>query len=285
MNNIYKIFKGFQKIYLLAYYWIKNRVSNSPVTSDTQVVVSLTTYDKRFAVVYLTIDSIASGNLKPKRLILWLQDEALFTNLPKTLQRLQKRGLEIKLVQNYGSHTKYYPYVRQYAGDDLPLVTADDDVFYPGYWLQGLYQSYLENDAIVSCYRAHVVLLDDASDDKVAPFYQWGMCASDEPSFRNHATGVSGVIYPPRLQQALAAAGDQFLELCPKGDDIWLHANAIRNGYKIKQIFKKDLHFRTIPFTQQGGLIQQNAHEGLNTLQADKTYTAADIAILRQEKV
>lgn len=284
MNNIYKIFKGLQKIYLLAYYWIKNRLSSSPVTSDTQVVVSLTTYDKRFAVVYLTIESIANGNLKPKRLILWLQDEALYTSLPKTLQRLQKRGLEIKLVQNYGSHTKYYPYVRQYAGDGLPLVTSDDDVFYPRYWLEGLYQAYLKDDKVVSCYRAHVVLLDDTSDDKVAPYYKWGMCASDAPSFMHHATGVSGVIYPPRLQQALSDAGEQFLDLCPKGDDIWLHAHAIRNGYKIKQIFKKDLHFRTIPFTQKGGLIQQNAHQGLNTMQADKTYTAADIAILRQEK-
>ncbi len=283
MNNIYKIFKGLQKIYLLTYYWLKNQFSHQAVTANTSVVVSLTSYGKRLTGVYLTIESIANGHMKPGRLILWVDNEDDLGNLPNSLKRLQKRGLEVRLSKNYGPHTKYYPYVKQYAGDNLPLVTADDDIFYPRYWLEGLYQAYERDNTVISCYRAHLMCLDSESG-KVAPFYKWGMCFSDIPSYIHHATGVSGVIYPPRLQKALVDSGEQFMDLCPKADDIWLHVNAIRNGYKIKQIFKKDLHFRTIPFTQKGGLIQQNAHQGLNTMQADKTYTAADIAILRQEK-
>ena len=282
MNNFFKIFKGLQKTYLLCHYWIKNRFSNQKVNGDTPVVVSLTTYGKRLQVVYFTIESIGNGRIKPKRLILWIQDEKQYLNLPKNLQRLRERGLEIRLSRNYGSHTKYYPYVTEFATDNLPLVTADDDVFYPKYWLEGLYGAYLKNEEVVSCYRAHLMLLEDRGD-RVAPFYRWGMCVTDVPSYMHQATGVSGVIYPPKLLYALVDAGDVFLDLCPKADDIWLHVNAIRNGYKIKQIFKQDLHFRTIPFTQQGGLIQQNAHEGLNTIQADKTYTPNDIAILKTE--
>ncbi|HQN64206.1 MAG TPA: hypothetical protein PLR90_01415 [Methylophilus sp.] len=257
-------------------------MSNRQVNGDTQVVVSLTTYGKRLQVVYLTIESIVSGCARPKRLILWVQDEHQFLNLPKSLQRLRERGLEIRLSKNYGSHTKYYPYIKEFAADNLPLVTADDDVFYPQFWLEGLYQAYLKDDKVVSCYRAHLMLIDEESN-KVAPFYKWGMCNTDVPSYMHHATGVAGIIYPPKLLHMLANAGDVFLELCPKGDDIWLHVNSIRNGYKIRQIFKNDLKLRTIPFTQQDGLIQQNAHEGLNTIQADKTYTPNDIAILKTE--
>ncbi len=280
--DLSKPIKGLEKLKFWAHFWFNNRFSTKSVLSEIPVVVSLTSHGDRVFNVYLTIESIASGRMRPGRLILWLDDMGKFQHLPKSIVRLQKRGLEVKLADNYGPHTKYYPYVKQYAGENIPLVTADDDIFYPDFWLQGLYAAYQGNPSVVSCYRAHLVALDQ-TEEKVAPFFIWTMCQIDKPSFLNHATGVSGVIYPPKLQQALSDAGEQFMDLCPKADDIWLHVNAIRNGFRVKQIFNNDLHFRTIPFTQKDGLIQQNAHQGLNTIQADKTYTSADIAVLRQE--
>ena len=50
---------------------------------------------------------------------------------PESLRRLERRGLEVRLTQNYGPHTKYYPSLADAIADGLPLVTADDDILYP----------------------------------------------------------------------------------------------------------------------------------------------------------
>ena len=60
-------------------------VSEKPLC-DKEVIVSLTTYDKRYYDVYLTIESIMQGTVKPNRIILWLADE-------------MKNGLEIRPVK------------------------------------------------------------------------------------------------------------------------------------------------------------------------------------------
>ena len=92
-----------------------NRFKRSSFLRGGGPVVSLTTYGKRIGTVYLTIESIARGYTLPSRVILWLDEESVFDNLPVSLQNLRKRGLEIKLCKNYGPHKKYYPYV-EYVG-------------------------------------------------------------------------------------------------------------------------------------------------------------------------
>ena len=87
-------------------------------------VVSLTTYGKRVQAVYLAIESIARGSALPSRLILWIDDPALYANLPPTLLRLKRRGLEIRYCKNFGPHKKYYPYVESQRAFNAPLVTA-----------------------------------------------------------------------------------------------------------------------------------------------------------------
>ncbi len=160
-------------------------------------------------------------------------------------------------------------------------MIADDDIFYPKFWLKGLWNAYEQDATVVSCYRAQVVTLKD-NMKSIGDFYTWAMYSSTIPSYLNHVTGCSGVIYPPKLQKILAEQGEDFVHKCPKGDDIWLHVNAIRNGFKIKQIYKEDLNFRAIPLSQKTGLKWENA-SGKNDIQAKLTYTDADIDILKKE--
>src|SRR5277367_2772247 len=84
-----------------------NRFKRSPITRPGGPVLSLTTHSRRIRTVHITLESIARGTMLPSRIILWLDDGALFNNLPVTIRRLQKRGLEVKLCNNYGPHTKY----------------------------------------------------------------------------------------------------------------------------------------------------------------------------------
>jgi hypothetical protein len=182
--------------------------------------------------------------------------------------------MEVRLTSNYGPHTKYYPYILSTGRFESPLVTADDDVLYSRWWLEGLLNAHRERPDVVNCYRAHVIQLLNGG---LASYGTWRPCVSSEPSFRHFATGVSGCIYPAPFLSKLKAAGSGFLETCPKADDVWLHANALRAGFMIRQIRNRPLRFPLVPKSQASGLFQDNVIESQNDQQIRRTYTIMDL--------
>ena len=255
----------------------RNERSTAPVTAAGGPVVSVTTYGDRLRTVHLVLESIAAGSMLPSRMILWVDSDEAFRNRTPGLQRLVARGLEIRRSENFGPHTKYYPYLLSTDTFESALVTADDDLLYSAWWLDGLMRSYREHPASVNCYRAHRMRLEKAV---IAPYVTWGACKTTDPSFLHFATGVSGCIYPPSLLQKLKVAGDEFLQLCPKADDVWLHVNALRAGMKTRQIWDRPLRFPFVPGTQGSGLYHSNVLLARNDEQIHNTYTATDIAAL-----
>jgi hypothetical protein len=260
----------------VAWLWWLNKYGRSPITAAKGPVVSLTTHGKRMQTVYLTIESIARGYTLPSRLILWLDDRALYDNLPATIQRQVHRGLEVRFCKNYGPHTKYYPYLESEETFFVPLVTADDDMLYPRYWLNGLANAFQKHPDVVNCFWALVIQLGGTG---IIKFSQWKICDSTKPSVRHHALGFSGVIYPPAFLSILKKAGTSFEDCCPKADDIWLHVQALRAGYKIRQIRRRALRLPSIPGTQGIALWNEN-RQGRNDLQVTATYTNEDVRIL-----
>jgi hypothetical protein len=217
--------------------------------------------------------------MRPSRLILWLDEASLLENLPIGIRRLQKRGLEIMLCENYGPHKKYYPYLRSLQEFEIPLVTADDDVLYPDDWLKKLSEAFLQYPDFVSCHTARIVKL---SHESIGKYETWEFVDSTEPSFRHFAIGVGGVLYPPSLQREIKREGTAFKSCCPKADDIWLHAQAVRAGYKIRQIARTAIPLFYIPGTQINALHNQNLAGGENDRQIEATYHATDIDRLRE---
>jgi len=263
----------------MAWLMLRNRFSRSAVaTGKPGALVSLTTYGRRIGAVHLAIESIARGHAMPSRLILWLDDAALFANLPQPLLRLERRGLEIRLCKNYGPHKKYYPYVESEQVFAYPLATADDDVIYPPRWLAGLLDAHQRFPNFVNCYRARLMTLRDG---EIAPYREWPLCASTEPSYRTVATGVSGVIYPGALLEELKRAGTDFESRCPRADDLWLHVRAIRSSFQIRQIQQEAILFPLIPGTQETSLYAENcALDDGNDRQLAVTYNSIDLEIL-----
>ncbi len=255
----------------------RNEQSTAPVTSPEGPVVSVTTYGARLNSVHLALESIAAGSRLPSRLILWVDEVHAIENPSAGLQRLMKRGLELRLSENFGPHTKYYPYLLAEEEFERPLITADDDLLYSRWWLEGLMLSFAEYPDAVSCYRAHVVAVED---HHVAPYRSWPACLSTKPSYAHFGTGVSGCLYPPRLLLALKQAGSAFMQLCPKADDVWLHANALRAGLKTRQVLDRGLRFPFVPGTQDSGLYHTNVLQARNDEQIARTYTAVDLALL-----
>jgi hypothetical protein len=260
----------------------QNRFSNRSVVKPGGPVLSLTTYGVRIQSVYLAIESIAAASFLPSRFILWLDDSKAFSNLPETLKRLQLRGLEVRLTENLGPHTKYYPTLDVMRDLDQPLVVCDDDQLYTRKWLARLMDAYRENPKVVNCYRAHVIRL---LDDRIAPYSDWRSCTSDRPSMLHFATGVSGTVLPPVLLRLLKDNGTSFKPLCPKADDIWLHVNAVRAGLPTRQIGSWQRNFPIIPGTQAQRLMDANVSGSQNDVQIARTYSSQDIAVLQREVI
>ncbi len=265
----------------ILYLAVRNRCCTLAAVEAGGPVVSLTTHGSRIQTVHLAIESIARGHLRPSRLILWLDDASIYSNPPRALRRLSRRGLEICFCKGYGPHTKYYPYVQSQSHFVLPLVTADDDILYPSSWLLRLAREQERSPGTIHCNFARRVQLNDLS---IAPFLVWQACTTTEASFRHHALGVYGVIYPPQFLAHLKQAGDGFLHCCPKADDLWLHVQAIRAGIKIRQISPQATRFPDLPDTASIALWNENSRGG-NDAQAAKTFTPADIRKLRNASV
>ncbi|WP_174507951.1 glycosyltransferase family 2 protein [Klebsiella oxytoca] len=278
-------YKKCKKYFLVKKFNKINRISHEKLSQGNvakDVVVSLTTHGERIASVYITIESILSGNVKPERLILWLDNEKAFINLSPELVRLKRRGVEIKLSKNFGPHTKYYPYIIENTYSEF-LVTADDDIIYPSFWLGDLHEAAISSSGkSIICHRAHNILFDD--EKKFLPYNSWCACTSTDESIGFFATGVSGVIYPKAFQQCLSFSGDAFLDVCPKADDVWLHYIALREGFKIKQLTRKSVHFMTVDNTQHLGLMNSNVDMSHNDIQINKTYTRSDMLKVYQCK-
>ncbi|QDH92826.1 glycosyltransferase [Gordonia phage Bakery] len=251
-----------------------NRVARRRIVEPgSGVDVSLTTYGPRTAEVYLTIESIGVGSTRPERVILWIDEADVLANPPKPLRRLMRRGLEVRPCENSGPHKKWYPY-SQHVGPTHQrkmMVTADDDVFYPRWWLAGLLASYQRNPGDVVAYRAWT-----KTD---APYVEWPLCSSATSSYNHFATGVSGVLYDQTMIELLRRSGTKFTEVCPRADDIWLHFVAVSSGIGVRQVSERAAEFWPRLRTTEHALAHGNTAGGGNDVALLATARAfADVA-------
>lgn len=257
-----------------------NRLSRRRVTGEGDVVVSLTSFGHRLDSAFYALESIARGHVRPRRLILWLDELEVLADPPRELRRLSARGLEILPCLNYGPHKKQFPYVASNPADPFPLATADDDVIYPKNWLADLLAAAAEHPDDINGLRGHSMAFVDG---EVAPYRDWVPATDNRPSFRTICTGVSGVIYPVRLLAALRLEGDRFLELAPRADDIWVHSVAVRNGIRGRQVRSEREEFPAIPGTQRNTLYRENVIRGGNDAQIAASYSTAELERLRRD--
>lgn len=252
--------------------------SHSRLSGGQGPTVSLTSYGDRLRTVHLTLESIAAGELTPSRTILWVSDEPLRKKLPRNVKRLMRRGLEVRYTEDLGPHKKYFPYVMQ-ERLERPLVTADDDILYPRWWLSGLAQAHAKRPNNVHAYRAHVVRLD-AAGTRFRPYAEWSTCTDTEPRRGHFSTGCSGVLFPPEVLVALRAAGRGFEDCCPWADDIWLNLHAQRTRCFVAQVRAQPLRFSGILLTQKRGLFQRNIYGRGNDASLAATFASSDLAAL-----
>ena len=258
-------------------------ISRRPVTGAlTGVVVCMTTYGRRTSFVHLALESIGSGDCRPERLILFLDDAEKVSRPPRGLARLCRRGLEIVHTEDLGPHKKWYPYVMSEQEHHADMVTADDDTLYPPGWLAALGAS-VANTSIpsVHAHRAHRAVL--TPDRQLAPYTAWSRAEVGSPSHLTFPVGVGGVWYPHALlaQFRRTADKDAFMRITPRADDVWLHLQALRAGFPAvwTDAFPES-SFVAVRGTRTSGLLASNVSGGGNDAQIARAYGPDDLSRL-----
>lgn len=239
---------------------------NKPVRNP-KLIVTLTSYPPRIQTVHITINTLLNQTVKPDMVVLWLahsQFPQIEKGLPGELLKLKKYGLTIKWCENMKSYTKLIPAIQQFPNDIL--VTADDDVYYNPYWLEKLFNSYMNDKDSIHCHRVHRIKLDESL--KPVSYLEWERCSNQKnKSFLNFLTGLGGVLYPPHSLHPFVVKQELFQKMAPSADDIWFWSMAVLNRTKIKFVENGFNNPVTIKGTQDAGLWRTTNREGANDQQ------------------
>lgn len=252
--------------------------SSTPGVSDKryfpeEVIVSLTTFDRRLFDVCFTIESIMQGTVKPNRIILWLQENMADNVLPVTLQKQQKRGLEIRFYKDIRSYLKLIPALQIFP--DASVITIDDDAIYDFDLVEKLVNTHKAHPHHIVANRIHRVVL--GPNKRPVNYPLWKGCsnpADDSPL--NFATGVGGILFPPHTLHSEVFNEKVYMKLCPYADDIWFYAMTLMKGTKVMKCptrSRKGNEFVLNEEVQDLGLCQ------INTIHGKGTYTKNDIQL------
>ena len=187
---------------------------------DASLVVTLTSYPPRFPDLAKTLRSLVDQTIAADRTELWVA-ESDAAALPREVQDLRAHGLTIETCRDIRSYKKLIPALERDAASYY--VTADDDVYYPPHWLASLVRGAKAHPGAVIASRAHMAHLTD--EGRLPPYASWELATSRTRSESGDAvlfpTGVGGILYPPTAFTEQVFDEKSFMEICPRGDDIW----------------------------------------------------------------
>lgn len=210
--------------------WVNFRYKNLPVSYglskkelQTPIVVSLTSYPARFPTLHISLKSVMNQTMKPSKIILWLDKDVSMDSIPKSILKLQRKGLEIRCEgDSLKPHKKYIHAMKEFR--DACIVTVDDDVIYTRDMISSLYASYQKHPTYISARRVHKILYD--INNHASNYNSWVYDCKKEtrPSMQLLATGVGGVLYPPHVfdMETENFSSKNIMENAWSVDDIWL---------------------------------------------------------------
>ena len=226
--------------------YMANCLTSTQMTNENKreipIIVSLTSYEERFSDLELSLYSILTQTIKPDKIILWLSDEYTLSDLPYSITKYVKNGVEIRFVKDIGSYTKIIYALKEFS--NKIIVTADDDIIYQKDWLEKLYISYITNPNDIHVHRAHRVAVEN---NLILPYEKWDKHIEKESAeFNNFLTGVGGVLYPPNCFKKEVFRKDIFMSFAPDADDVWLWFMALISNRKIRVVKN---HIKTLTCT------------------------------------
>jgi hypothetical protein len=195
------------------------------------------------------INSLLNQTMQANKIILWLShDKYLFDagveykNIPPKIRKLaesEENKFEIRYTENTGPFRKLLPALEHFNTSEDIIVTADDDIIYPDFWLESLYKAFLKSNCVVS-FRAKIILSNNNNHFK--PYVDWPVL-----DYWDHCkdlflcpTGNNGILYSPEFFDD-RIFDPVFKKLCTSRCDIWFSALMISSQIQTEQVVPKSV--------------------------------------------
>ena len=188
LNNKLKKFEKIKKYYMKYFPYFKKIVE----LRQKKIIVSFTSYYKRFSYIPFVIESIRNQTLFPNKIILIIfKNDSININLNLTKVEL------IKVNENIKSHKKYFYTMMKYR--DYAVVTLDDDIYYTSDTIKGLYESYIKHPNIISGRRTHLIRYK--MNMEIDKYCNWIFEQKNitSPDYHIFITTGAGSLYPPDI--------------------------------------------------------------------------------------
>lgn len=249
-----------------ARYAIKSKRTNHVL--DQQLIVSLTSYPPRYATLSLTLKTLLSQSVKPDLIVLWIYVGDL-AKLPTSVTSLAGSDLQIRTTsRDTRSYKKLVHCLTAFPS--AYIVTADDDVYYPGTWLAQLVAEVRPGKKEIVGHRGHCIALTPGQEIK--PYALWELQIGSEWSKhpdRVMLTGCAGILYPPNSLHNEVLNEHAFNDLCPSADDLWFYFMARLNQYTCR-VVSGMFHLRVWSSSLAAALYFENILGGQNDLAMEK---------------
>jgi hypothetical protein len=245
------------------------------------VVVSMTSHPGRIGLVHHALRSVMAQTLRPDKVVLVLADSEFGRReTPSSVSRLRRAGLEILWTsRNNRSYNKLLPALAAFP--DAMIVTADDDVLYPRWWLERIMTRTVEVPDYIVGHRGTEI---GFGDGHLAPYVAWRRATRTTASRRLFLTGNGGVAYPAGSLGPETLNHELALDLCPTADDIWFKAMALLNSSDCAQVGDKA---RDFPCVRGSGapssLLHLNVAGGKNDVQMRTVFSYFGLLKLLEE--
>lgn len=221
---------------------------------NKELLVSLTSYYKRFNTLPLVLDSLQRQTVKPDKIELWIENKDI-KFLPKKI--LKFKNINLRVCENdLFSYKKIIPALLE--NQDRYIVTFDDDIIYPNNSLEHLVNKAKEHSKDIIANRIHKIKIVNNIPDN---YNNWNLNNTKNNDL-NFFTGVGGVLYPPNCFYKDVTNKEYFKKLCPHNDDIWLNWMIKLNKRKIVNS-QSNLEFIMIKKIKSG-LFKKNVKQNFN---------------------
>jgi hypothetical protein len=225
---------------------------NAYIFDDDSIDVCVTSHGGRIISLPAAIESILTGNKRPRRVILTIDEEEVISALKRlTLNKLRRNGVTIIRGARLGPHSKYYHYLEQLWQNGNAFVVVDDDMIYRRDLLSLLVDAARSNPSANICTRSFTILTTEVG---IAKYSLWPKNTHVGFSRKIFATNVGGVLISGEMAHLLKTSGKIFQETCPRADDIWFFVVALRQSIPYFQCIPSFYSPIPIPFTQRSAL-------------------------------
>ncbi|MBQ6980257.1 MAG: hypothetical protein IJQ07_06400 [Clostridia bacterium] len=233
------------------------------------VILSLTSYPARIDQAYVAIKSLMCQSVKADKIILWLAESQFKTfSLPKKFNRLVKRGLDIRYIEDLRSHKKYYYALQEQKPNEL-VITYDDDIIYERNSIKKLIYKHNEFPDCIVCNRGHKIAF---GENGIKPYKEWKVRFDDgvdTPLMNIMPSTGNGCLYPYGVMPETTFNQELLKKNAFTADDIWMRFNSIVNGMFVVRTQKEVATLINVFSSQKTALNKVNDGQSENQKTVD----------------